>query len=242
MLRPGGALHVLEHGLAPDPKVAAWQRRLNRLQGRVAGGCHLTRDVPRLVEEAGFTVERLDQAYLPGPGVGKPWTFGVPGNGVAPVSDDNSGRALAAAEALGLVHEVTRHGPVSSLEEAAAARGVEPHQLVKTMVVRVSEGEHVFVLVPGDREIAWPKLRALLGVNRLTMASADTAYDVTGYVRGTITPLGSLTPLRVVADASLQGADQPWRRGATASALTVDAAELVTALTATVADVTEAAG
>ena len=43
-----------------------------------------------------------------------------------------------------------------SLEEAAAARGVEPHQLVKTMVVRVSEGEHVFVLVPGDREIAWP--------------------------------------------------------------------------------------
>ena len=75
VLRPGGALHVLEHGLAPDPKVAAWQRRLNGLQGRVAAGCHLTRDAPGLVEEAGFTVERLDQAYLPGPGLGKPWTF-----------------------------------------------------------------------------------------------------------------------------------------------------------------------
>jgi Cys-tRNA(Pro)/Cys-tRNA(Cys) deacylase len=157
------------------------------------------------------------------------------------VIDDNSGRALAAAEELGLVHEVTRHGPVTSLEEAAAARGVEPHQLVKTMVVRVSEGEHVFVLVPGDREIAWPKLRALLAVNRLTMASADTAYDVTGYVRGTITPLGSLTPLRVVADASLQGRIS-LGGGARGVALTVDAAELVTALTATVADVTEAAG
>ena len=70
MLRPGGALHLLEHGLAPDPKVAAWQRRLNGFQGRVAAGCHLNRDAARLVEEAGFTVQRLDQAYLPGPGSG----------------------------------------------------------------------------------------------------------------------------------------------------------------------------
>jgi SAM-dependent methyltransferase len=75
VLRPGGALHVLEHGLAPDPKVVSWQRRLNGLQGRVAAGCHLTRDIPALVEEAGFTIERLDQAYLPGPDVAKPWTF-----------------------------------------------------------------------------------------------------------------------------------------------------------------------
>ena len=76
VLRPGGALHVLEHGLAPDPKVAAWQRRLNGLQGRVAGRLPPDPRRARLVEEAGFTVERLDQAYLPGPGVGKPWTFG----------------------------------------------------------------------------------------------------------------------------------------------------------------------
>lgn len=150
---------------------------------------------------------------------------------------DQSARALAAAQELGLVHEVTRHGPVRSLEEAAAARGVEPHQVVKTMVVRVSEGEHVFVLVPGDREIAWPKLRALLGANRLTMASADAAYDVTGYVRGTITPLGSQTPLRVVADASVTGPIS-LGGGAPGVALTVDAAELLAALDATVADVT----
>jgi Cys-tRNA(Pro)/Cys-tRNA(Cys) deacylase len=150
---------------------------------------------------------------------------------------DNSARAIASAQELGLAHEVTRHGPVRSLEEAAAARGVEPHRLVKTMVVRVSEGEHVFVLVPGDREIAWPKLRALLGVNRLTMASVDAAYDVTGYVRGTITPLGSLTPLPVIADASLTGRIS-LGGGAHGVALTVDAADLTERLTATVADVT----
>jgi SAM-dependent methyltransferase len=75
VLRPGGALHVLEHGLAPDPKVAAWQRRLDGLQGRLAAGCHLNRDAPALVEEAGFAVGRLEQAYLPGPGLSKPWSF-----------------------------------------------------------------------------------------------------------------------------------------------------------------------
>ena len=118
---------------------------------------------------------------------------------------DGSDRAVAAADALGLAYDVTRHGPVWSLEEAAAARGIEPRQIVKTMVVRVAEGDHRFVLVPGDREIAWPKLRALLGVNRISMPSAEAAYDVTGYVRGTITPLGSATVLPVIADAAVTG-------------------------------------
>jgi Cys-tRNA(Pro)/Cys-tRNA(Cys) deacylase len=95
----------------------------------------------------------------------------------------------------------------------------------------------VFVLVPGDREIAWPKLRTLLGVNRLTMASADAAYAVTGYVRGTITPLGSLTPLRVVVDSSISGRVS-LGGGAPGVALTVDAGELVAALGASVAEVT----
>ncbi len=150
---------------------------------------------------------------------------------------DGSARAIAAAEALDLDHVVTRHGPVGSLEEAAAARGIEPRQLIKTMVVRVSEGDHRFVLVPGDREIAWPKLRALLGVNRLSMPPADAAYEVTGYVRGTITPLGSRTALPVIADAAVTGTVSIGG-GAHGVALTVDAEELVEALHATVADVT----
>jgi len=151
---------------------------------------------------------------------------------------DNSGRAVAAAEALGLAHAVTRHGPVRSLAEAAAARGLEPRQIVKTMVVRVSAEDHRFVLVPGDREIAWPKLRALLGVNRISMPSAEAAHDVTGYERGTITPLGSAAALPVIADASIEGAISIGG-GAHGVALTVDAGELLAALDATVADVTE---
>ncbi|MBW8751366.1 MAG: YbaK/EbsC family protein [Propionibacteriales bacterium] len=151
---------------------------------------------------------------------------------------DNSARVTAAADALGLDYVVTRHGPVRSLEEAARARGIEPRQLVKTMVVRVSDGDHRFVLVPGDREIAWPKLRALLGVNRLSMPSADAAREVTGFVRGTITPLGSLTPLPVIADAAVTGTISIGG-GAHGVALTVDAADLIDVLDATVADVTD---
>ncbi len=147
-------------------------------------------------------------------------------------------RAIAAADALALSYEVVRHGPVRSLEEAAAARGVNPAQVVKTLVVRVADGDYRFVLVPGDREIAWPKLRALLGVNRLSMPSADTALEVTGYVRGTITPLGSTHPWPVVADASMSG-PVSIGGGAHGVSLTVDAAELTTALGATVADVTD---
>ncbi|HEY0953040.1 YbaK/EbsC family protein [Nocardioides sp.] len=152
---------------------------------------------------------------------------------------DGSARAIAAAQALGLAHTVTRHGAVGSLAEAARARGLEPRQIVKTMVVRLAEGDHRFVLLPGDREIAWPKLRALLGVNRASMPSADAAYEITGYVRGTITPLGSSASLPVVADASISGTVSIGG-GGPGVALTVDAAELLAALHATVADVTDA--
>lgn len=154
------------------------------------------------------------------------------------MNDDESARVLAAAVALGLDHEVTRHGPVRSLEEAAAARGIEPRQIVKTMVVRLAADDHRFVLVPGDREISWPKLRSVLGVNRMSMPSADEAFAVTGFVRGTITPLGSRTALPVIADAAVAGTVSIGG-GAHGVALTVDAAALVAALGATVADVTE---
>jgi SAM-dependent methyltransferase len=75
VLRPGGRLHFLEHGLAPDPGVRRWQRRLEPVQRRVAGGCHLTRRPDAALEAAGFEVLELATAYLPGPAVGKPLTF-----------------------------------------------------------------------------------------------------------------------------------------------------------------------
>lgn len=76
VVRPGGRLHVLEHGLAPDETVRRWQRRMEPLQRAVAGGCHLTRDIPSLVEEAGWRIEDSEQSYLPGPAVSRPWTYG----------------------------------------------------------------------------------------------------------------------------------------------------------------------
>lgn len=66
VLRPAGALHFVEHGLAPDTGVQAWQRRLEPLQKRVAGGCHLTRDIPALIRAGGFEITELDTFYEEG--------------------------------------------------------------------------------------------------------------------------------------------------------------------------------
>lgn len=77
VVRPGGRLHFLEHGLAPEAGTQRWQRRLDPVERRVAGGCHLTRDVPALLAREGWTTGSgwLEQAYLPGPAVGRPWTY-----------------------------------------------------------------------------------------------------------------------------------------------------------------------
>ncbi|MDF9878479.1 aminoacyl-tRNA deacylase [Cellulosimicrobium cellulans] len=173
----------------------------------------------------------------------------------------SSERALAALEASGIDYTVTRHGRVGSLEEAAAARGVDPARVLKTIVVRRAEDDYLFVLVPGDRQISWPKLRALLGVSRLSMPDKEVARDVTGYERGTITPFGSTHAWPVVADVRVvagpgasdevdvagdEGAEPDVAArlvsiggGAHGVAATVDGRALVGALGAQVADVTE---
>jgi Cys-tRNA(Pro) deacylase len=148
-------------------------------------------------------------------------------------------RAAAALAASGVAHTITRHGRVRSLEEAAEARGVEPRDIVKTLVVRRGEGDFLFVLVPGDREISWPKLRAHLGVNRISMPDAGVAKEVTGYERGTITPFGSLTDLPVVADATMAGRAVSIGAGDHGVAATLDADAMVEAIHADVADVTD---
>lgn len=148
-------------------------------------------------------------------------------------------RARTAIEASGLAFQVTEHGPVASLEEAATARGLTPERVLKTIVVRRAEGDFLFVLVPGGRTISWPKLRTLLGVNRLSMPSADDARVVTGYERGTITPFGSLQELPVIADMAIPDGPVSIGGGGHGVAFTVDSAQLVAMLTAQTADVTE---
>jgi len=148
-------------------------------------------------------------------------------------------RALAAVEAAGLTARVIRHGPVRSLAEAAEARGVEPVDVIKTLVVRRGDGDFLFVLVPGNRSLSWPKLRDLLGVSRMSMPDAATALEATGYERGTITPFGSTTAWPVVADDRLRGRTVTLGAGAHGVAIAVDADATLAALDAVVADVTD---
>jgi ubiquinone/menaquinone biosynthesis C-methylase UbiE len=75
VVRPGGRLHVLEHGAADTEGVRRWQRRMEPLQRRLAGGCHLTRDVRALVEANGWRADGLDTLAHPGPGFSRPWTY-----------------------------------------------------------------------------------------------------------------------------------------------------------------------
>ena len=65
VLKGGGRLIFCEHGRAPDEAVRRWQNRLDPLWNRIAGGCHLNRDIPRLIEAAGFRLETLESLYLP---------------------------------------------------------------------------------------------------------------------------------------------------------------------------------
>jgi Cys-tRNA(Pro)/Cys-tRNA(Cys) deacylase len=130
---------------------------------------------------------------------------------------------------------------VGSLAEAAAAQGVAVRDLVKTLVVRRGEGDFLFVLVPGDRVISWPKLRALLGVNRIAMPDAAAAKAATGYERGTITPFGSASPWPVIADERTRGRTINLGAGQRGVGLQVVADEAVAALDGTFADVTEPA-
>lgn len=146
-------------------------------------------------------------------------------------------RATAAFDDAGFDYTIMRHGPVGSLAEAAHLRGVDPDQVVKTLVVRRGQDDYLFVLVPGDRQISWPKLRTLLGVTRLSMPDAETARSVTGYERGTITPFGALLPWPVIADSRVQGTISIGSGAHGVSALAA-AADVIEALSATVADVT----
>ena len=146
--------------------------------------------------------------------------------------------ALRMLRELGVEHTEVRHGPVGSVAEAAAVRGIEVRDLVKTIVVRRGDGDYVFVLVPGDREFSWPRLRSLLGVSRLSMPDAAEAKQVTGYERGTITPFGSTHPWPVFADSSIVGRSISMGGGAHGVGVKLQADDAIAALDATVADLT----
>jgi Cys-tRNA(Pro)/Cys-tRNA(Cys) deacylase len=162
--------------------------------------------------------------------------------GPASVSDgpaDGRDRVVADAAERGLAVRIVPRPNAASLEEAARLLGIEPKGIVKTLVVKRHDGDFLFALVPGGRKISWPKLRALVGVNKLAMPDAAVAREATGYERGTITPLGSTTPWPVFADSSILGAEVAMGAGAHGYSAFVDADELVRSFGATVGDLSD---
>jgi len=150
-------------------------------------------------------------------------------------------RFLADAAARGLKVELVERLAAQSLEEAAAILGITPADIVKSLVVKHKDGSFLFALVPGDRQISWPKLRQLVGVNKLSLPSADVALAATGYERGTITPLGSTSAWPVYADSTITGRRISMGAGEHGYSAFVDADALTAALGAVVADITDPA-
>jgi Cys-tRNA(Pro)/Cys-tRNA(Cys) deacylase len=110
--------------------------------------------------------------------------------------------AIDAVEASGVPHRVVRTALPESPEESASLQGIPLDALLRTIVVRRSADDYLFVLVPAGRRFDWPKVRVHLGVSRLSLPNADEAQAVTGYVRYTITPFGSSRAWPVIVDAS----------------------------------------
>jgi Cys-tRNA(Pro) deacylase len=115
--------------------------------------------------------------------------------------------AIDALVAAGVPHRVVRTEIAQSAEESAALQDVPLCSLLRSILVRRAADDYLFVLVPGGRRFDWPKLRAHLGTNRVTLPDAEEARAITGYERGAITPFGAARPWPVILDAA--AADLP---------------------------------
>jgi Cys-tRNA(Pro)/Cys-tRNA(Cys) deacylase len=150
-----------------------------------------------------------------------------------------SERVAEAARSRSLSVEVRERPAAKSLDEAASLLGLEPSDIVKTLVVKRSDDTYLFALIPGDRSISWPKLRSVVGVNKLRLPEPELALAATGYERGTITPIGSTTDWPIYADERIVGKRIAMGAGAHGYSLFVEADALIAAYGATVADISE---
>lgn len=152
---------------------------------------------------------------------------------------DGRERVQTDALARGIAVEFVERPAAGSLEEAAGLLGLDPAEIVKTLVVKRHDGTFLFALVPGDRQISWSKLRSVVGVNKLRMPEAAVALEATGYERGTITPLGSSTAWPVFADSRIASKRIAMGAGAHGFSAFVDADDLITGFGATIADISD---
>ena len=153
------------------------------------------------------------------------------------MTDDTHSRVRDAAAARGLEIEIHERPNAKSLFEAAELLGIDPSGIVKTLVVKRADDTYLFALVPGGRSISWPKLRAVVGVNKLRLPEPELALAATGYERGTIVPIGSSTDWPVYADETIVGQRIAMGAGAHGYSLFVEADDLIAAYGATVADI-----
>jgi Cys-tRNA(Pro)/Cys-tRNA(Cys) deacylase len=146
--------------------------------------------------------------------------------------------AIASLEGTGLDVRVVRTVRAGSAAESAALQGIQLGALLRTIVVRRGDNDYLFVLVPADRRFDWGRLRAHLGVRRLTLPDAAEAREVTGYERYTITPFGATRPWPVIIDGSAMAFELvSVGGGAFGVNLHLSPADLVRHLGATVVDV-----
>jgi Cys-tRNA(Pro)/Cys-tRNA(Cys) deacylase len=166
-----------------------------------------------------------------------PAAMSVPSPGPVPI-DTPALRALADS---GVTHSVVRTVPARNPEESAVLQGIDLGSLLRTIVVRRGADDYIFVLVPAGRRFDWPKLRALLGVSRLSLPDQEEAREVTGYERGAITPFGASRAWPVIADAAIMAHERvAIGGGARGVNVHLAPAGLVRALAADVVDVTVA--
>lgn len=99
-------------------------------------------------------------------------------------------------------------GKVTSLEQAAAERGQQPEQVIRSILFRLAEGEYVMVLMAGPQQIDWKALRQYLGKSRLTMAKPEEVLEITGYQIGAVSPFGMPQPMRTLVDESVLAQDE----------------------------------
>lgn len=146
--------------------------------------------------------------------------------------------AIAALIAARVPHRVVRTAIATSAEESAALQAVPLGSLLRSILVRRAADDYVFVLVPGGRRFDWPKLRALLGTNRLSLPDAEDARAITGYERGAITPFGARLAWPVILDAAAATLDVvAIGGGARGTNIHLAPADLVRVTDATVADI-----
>lgn len=148
-------------------------------------------------------------------------------------------RVAMDAELRGIPIEIVARPKADSLEQAAEILGISPSGIVKSLVVKRHDGTFLFALIPGDRQISWAKLRAVVGVNKLQLPDATLALEATGYERGTITPFGSTTAWPVFADERMVGERIAMGAGEHGYSAWVQADDLIAGFDATVADISD---